>query len=188
MKFLKTTAALAALTLPFVAMTPAHAAQLYLGANVGQTFEPSASVSGFDIPLSDDLTYGVSAGAADLIGPFRVEAELRKINTDVLGLIDANSTILFANAFLDLNQDGKIQPYLGAGIGLAKSEVNVFGFTANADSTAWQAVGGVAFKASNKLILDASVRHIDLGDLDFGLGSDVEVTTNAFTVGVRLLV
>lgn len=168
-----------------LASTAAHASGLYVRADLGQTVNPSASVGGYDIPLSDDSTYAGAIGVADAVGPFRLEAEARKINSSVGGILDANATVLFANAYFDVNQAGKLQPFVGAGLGYAKAEAGFGGYTVNANGMAWQAVAGVGLKLSDNLTGELAYHYIDLGDLDFGLGSDVSVDTQAFTVGLR---
>lgn len=178
---------MAAITLPFFTVNPANAA-IYLKADIGEAVDTKAEVSGYSIPVEPGMTYALGLGY-DLKGPLRLEGEYRKINADVLGLVDVDATALFANALIDLNTSGKIQPFFGAGIGHANVEAGVAGYNLEADSFAWQAIAGAGLKLSDNLTADVSYRLIDLGDLDFGLGGyKVDATTGAVTFGLRMAV
>ncbi|MEM6626984.1 MAG: porin family protein [Pseudomonadota bacterium] len=137
----------------------------------------------------DDVDAAVLlTGSADQLG-----ASVADIVADGQG--DISTTALFANVYYDFNLSGALQPYVGAGIGLADVEVDYspsgvgiiddsetkFAYQIKAGATwratdAWEIYGEYAYRATEDVELDNSL---------FPGTLDIENQQSVFSIGAR---
>lgn len=136
------------------------------------------------------------AGAASLgyafANGFRTEAEIghsivdhaNKGVSSVIG--DTRTWTAMVNGLYDFNRDGAINPFIGAGLGMASVKVNAGSFDqANASNVvlalsrasavdvsdkdtgfAWQLIAGLGLKLSERLSADLSYKWVNVPELD----------------------
>jgi opacity protein-like surface antigen len=147
-----------------------------VGNTVAMNFAVGKAVSkslGIDVGLSYHPDFGID----EEFDAVSVKSEIQSMN-------------LMANMFYGLKPGAKVQPYLGAGAGLARTKVfdviNVakIGPAAGlavvdckwaadyqpcegdvSSSFAWQGMVGLGFQLKSDLMLDVSYRYRDLGDV-----------------------
>ncbi len=160
----------------------------YVRGDVGGTF--SSDIDG--TPKRDlDEGLALSLGAGYQVNPnIRVEGELAHLQGDVSGPIGGDVKTLggFANAYYDFNPGGQFQPFVGAGVGFAR--VDVDSGTINDDDTgfAYQLKAGVSHPFNDRLTGDLTYRYVGVNDVKVGTGInriDGDYNTSAVTVGLR---
>lgn len=109
------------------------------------------------------------------------------------GDVDALSVI--ANVFYDIDIGSKFEPYVGAGLGLAR--VSADGASPISTTTiddddfgyALQAAAGVAYPLNERLKLTVDYRFLSVQDLDYttasGVGVEADYNDHAVFVGLR---
>ena len=129
---------------------------------------------------------------------FRFEGELaqRYNNTGAVGgfensLSDFQIWSVMANAMFDFNPEGTYHPYLGVGVGLARVDGSLAGWSAgtipviptpadyvvatgNDTPFAWQVMAGIGWELSERLTLDTEYRYFSAGGTDFDPGVSVD--------------
>jgi OmpA-OmpF porin, OOP family len=124
---------------------------------------------------------------------FRTEAQLAKGNAEfknngvssTLGNVNVWTAML--NGLYDFNRDGRINPFVGAGVGLARVNLLAGSYDqANATNPllaldrasavaiddsdtgfAWQLIAGLGLKLSDQLTADISYTYVNVADLNF---------------------
>ncbi len=106
-------------------------------------------------------------------------------------------TVMF-NGYLDLGTWYGLTPYVGAGIG--KAQIEIYNFAPTPPpinlisafrqwNTAWSAMAGVSYNLTYDLLIDVGYRHVDMGDINGGLGTRLftlnKVTGDEIRVGLR---
>ena len=138
-----------------------------------------------------------------------VEAELSYRDNDIEPSIgvrpgaEARALALLANAIYEFNADGRLRPFIGAGVGLAQIEASTYnnfvapadrvGFDDETTAFAYQLMAGLAVPLGRNLTLDLAFRHFAAPDLKFdGRGSagvprsfSLDYEHQALTTGVR---
>ena len=107
------------------------------------------------------------------------------------------------NAYYDFNTDSAFTPYIGGGIGYAKTKLSETkgrrGTKSNSHTNfAWQIGGGIAYAVNDNVSIDVGYRYVDYGKFDkitriddFGeLGPDayrtsIDTTANELYAGIR---
>ena len=143
-----------------------------------------------DVDVSFDAGYGFGAALGYDFGPARLEIEAsdRNSNTDevtvddieVDGDQDLKIQTLMINGFADFQTGGNLTPYLGAGIGCARVEVD------NEDDTvlAGQVAAGVLIAVSPTLAIDLGYRFMMTDDPKLD-GAEVEVRQHTVSIGLQ---
>ena len=114
---------------------------------------------------------------------------------------DMRLTTGMVNAIYDFSDFGAWQPYVGAGIGIARGSLsaqvhsfpnppiaplnnptcpsfNVCDFDRDDTATAWQLIAGLGYDINENLTWDTQYRYLNVGDMDFtGLGSNLQAPT-----------
>jgi outer membrane protein OmpA-like peptidoglycan-associated protein len=204
MKKLMSTLAVAALM--STAAGAAHATEGWYGrADVGYSIDGQLDVdqSSEDIGLDNDWMESIGVGYAFSHG-FRVEGEFShrfndvETNTEVLDG-DVRAWAAMFNLYYDFNRGGRLEPYVGLGVGAARLNASAV-FNAGNDEfddddtvAAYQAMAGVAIGLTDRLDLDIGYRYFYAPDAEFdGLEDGVVPTTysadythQAVTVGLR---
>jgi len=95
------------------------------------------------------------------------------IGDNGISTTDIQNVAVMLNGIYDLNRGGQINPYLGAGIGVSRSDVSSEGFWNGSPVNAgggkagfgWQALAGIGWKLSEQLSADFEYRYFDGGDV-----------------------
>ena len=160
----------------------------YVRGDVGGTFE-----SEIDGNVQRDIDEGLalSIGAGYQVNPnIRVEGELAHLQGDISGPLGGDAKMLggFANAYYDFNPGGQWKPFVGAGIGFAKVDVDSFGINDDDTAFAWQLKAGVAHDFSDRLTGEVAYRYLGVNDIEVRgplARVDGDFSANAVTVGLR---
>jgi len=104
---------------------------------------------------------------------------------------DVTSTSVMANLYYDITPKALWSPFLGAGLGLARVEVDdaaVMGVVIGDDDDtvfAWQLMAGIGCKLTEETTLDLSYRYFATSDPDFS-GVKAEYGSHNVMVGIRV--
>lgn len=189
--------AAAAAMMTFAAL-PAAAQELYAQGNLGFSAAGQADVEGSFGDLSGsgevDLENGWLASAALGSGfrGVRVEAEVIYSSNDVdeEGLDASVEHLgLLANVIYDIPMDGNFRPYIGAGVGIGNTQVELEGEDADDTGLAWQVRVGATLGAEEGVQWDVGYRYLNLADFEVSEGDaslEAEADVHAVTVGVRI--
>jgi opacity protein-like surface antigen len=101
-----------------------------------------------------------------------------KVNGDVTSL-----TILF-NGYYDFLEGSAFRPYITAGVGQARVDVQVEGDSGDDSALAYQIGVGVSYEMSENVALDFRYRYFATADVDF-YGLEIENTGHSVLFGVR---
>lgn len=164
----------------------------YLSGDFGYVMARDAQVSGSggSDEISFDPGYGFLAAVGNGFDFVRGEVELgyrtNDLDKDASGAAltgDISSMSVMANLLADLDVSPYIKPFIGAGVGMARVEVND---TDDDNDTvfAYQGIVGVGFPLTNVTTLDFSYRYFATADPNFS-GTDVEYKTHNGFVGLR---
>jgi predicted porin len=182
MKFITTLAA-GALAAPALLAGQAHAAELYGAVRAGPTFDQSAEAGGSSISLDNGMAYGAAAGVD--FGALRLEAGANRISGDVAALgLNGNATDYYADAFLE-HSLGAVDVFAGAGIDRVDADASTPWGGVNGSGVGWNWAAGASYKLNDRVTLEAQVKSISV-PIDFGASSNVDVTSRAATVGLRI--
>jgi opacity protein-like surface antigen len=183
----------------------------YLRGDLGYRFQNFSTAADLvnnytNTSMQNPFVVGVGAGykfewirfdvTGDYGGPSTFNGATASGANTVAAKIDTY-TVMF-NGYLDLGTWYGLTPYVGAGIG--KAEVQVYNFAptpppANLISafhhwnTAWSAMAGVSYNLTYDLLIDVGYRHVDMGDINGGSGTNLftinKVTGDEIRVGLR---
>lgn len=185
----------------------AHAEGWYGRADVGASVggDMFFSTDGGSVTLDMDENFHVSGAVGKAMGNgLRIEGELSYRANDLVPLadnLDVGDITAFTgmvNAYLDFNREGTIRPYVGAGVGYAKLEIDAVNlanpeFIHDDDSVlTYQLMAGVGFALSGNAVVDIGYRHYEAQDLGFD-GTDAGIPTlfnseyqhQSVTAGIR---
>lgn len=184
----------------------------YARADVGYSFGGSADIDA-SAPIEGDASLdGNILGAAGIGYAFdngwRVEGELarRENDFDPLPLLDqggaVGATSVMLNAYYDFGRgDGRLTPYVGAGIGVAKVQLEAANIAPlspvsiddEATTIAYQVMAGVAINLAPRLDLDLGYRFFSSPSIE-GTGAappvlsfpfEADLSHHAVTAGLR---
>jgi opacity protein-like surface antigen len=90
------------------------------------------------------------------------------------------------NAYYDLGHWGSFVPYVGAGVGVARNEMDGVAFSTSPNiqaggdtwALAWSLMAGAGFQLSERVILDLGYRFIDMGKAQSGTSDSSGFTNN----------
>lgn len=160
----------------------------YVRGDLGGNFQ--GEVDGSPKAKADD-GWIASAGAGYALGNgFRAEGELAYLDSDLKGATGGDTTTLgaFANGYYDFDTGGKLQPFVGAGLGFAKVEVDSPLVDDDDTGFAYQLKAGLGYKFNERLTGEAAYRYLGVTDVTLGSGVnrlDGDFTSQAVTVGLR---
>jgi opacity protein-like surface antigen len=106
-----------------------------------------------------------------------------------------NSTSLMKNFFIDFNNNTRLTPYLGAGLGLSYVDIE-FGASSSADGEpsfqdgeglfSYQAIGGVAAEVNSFTDFVVEYRFLGTSEVEFdGLDESLSYNTSTLFLGVK---
>lgn len=176
----------------------------YFGAGIGLSRLNDATLSDSTGSIDTDFDTGLGfvASVGYTFDSVRAELELgyRKNDIDNFSAFgvsvpasgDVTSKSGMVNVYYDFTPKAQLNPFVGAGIGLAKVEVDnaaVAGINlGDADDTvfAWQLIAGIGYQVSDKAVLDLSYRYFATADPDFS-GIEAEYGSHNLFAGLRFL-
>jgi opacity protein-like surface antigen len=156
----------------------------YLEGNLGYSLPDSVDVSvdrvDGELDLDDAFVFG---GAAGYKFPwFRLEAnvsyrrndvdKVKADGADTGGDGDVESLVGLVNAYLDLDLDLPVRPFVGGGIGAAYLKVDAgdnspIDVDDDAGAFAWNLLAGVGYDVTESVALTATYRYLRLEGTDF---------------------
>lgn len=187
-------------------------AEMYVGVKGGLTWVGSMDitipgddlVTPTDIPLpppaAEDFVGELDFSTGWLLGValgttvadnFRVEGELEYRSSDfeiegLEGEDTLNTISLMLNGYYDFQTGSALTPYVGAGIGWARHDID----DENVDDSvfAYQGTLGVCWALSDTMALDFAYRYFATADPEFGDGEasqEMEYDSHNLTAGIR---
>ncbi len=174
--------------------TAASAQGMYAGGNLGPNFTHSGEIDNEGVDTSFKVGYAVAGFIGFYLGDFRLEGEIsyRANDIDDIGGLpftgSITTTALMANAFYDFDSGSSFVPYVGGGLGVGFSELEILGLTGEATDLAYQFIVGGAFGMSDTLELTVDYRYFSMGTPDYELfGEEVsqEYANSTVMVGLR---
>ncbi len=157
-----------------------------------------------DSTMEYDLSAGISAAVGyDFADQFRAEVQYSYMDVQMSNISTgagsfnpsgtASTQLLMANFYYDMPFTTQIEPYVGAGVGIAFHQANMntvnglpTGLSRDSDTTlAYQVMAGVGYKVSPNMTLSAGARYVAGEDPDYGTLTS-EFATLAFEFGLRV--
>jgi OOP family OmpA-OmpF porin len=179
---------LAAVTATTAFATGAASAQdfgdWYVRADAGTSFRAHAEAHP---AFKGDAGWSLSGAAGRTFGPnLRAEAEINYQTASIKGLREGQMRTFggFANGYYHFNPDGAWQPFVGAGVGVARVKVH----REHDAGFAYQLKAGIAHPFSDRLSGELAYRYMQVSNVRAGAGPsafDGKYHDEAVVVGVR---
>jgi opacity protein-like surface antigen len=186
------------LTIAFamVAGTAAASAQgMYAGGNLGVNLTHDGEFAGTGIDTESDIGYAILGYVGVDMGSYRLEGELsyRSNDIDNIGGLDFSpssftTTAIMGNALYDFDSWSAFVPYIGAGIGIGFSTMEILGIDGDVTGFAGQLIAGGAYRMSETLELTVDYRLFTMLSPDYEFaGGDIEQDyyNSTFMLGLR---
>ncbi len=221
-RFLLTTSVVVLVGGVGLAAVPSAKAQWYVSANAGGTIlsdadiTDTAAIGSFTGEVGFDTGFGVSGAVGYAYGALRFEGEISyrkndlgdlQVNSLTLGgttisgalgtfALDGDTTALgfMANGWYDFATGTPWVPFVGAGVGGAKINIDIesigglaFGYDESDTVLAYQAGAGLGYKVTPKTTVSLSYRFFGTADPEFDDGFDKvdsEYTNHSVMIGV----
>lgn len=150
-----------------------------------------AGQAGMGFPTDNYDDSGSYAGALGYqFSPnVRTELEFSYRNNDLdIGGGDVSTSALMLNAFYDFKNDTRFTPYVGGGIGMARSSVDSVVGDDSDHAFAYQLGGGVSYAMTPNFALTADYRWFDTSSFDYtiaGVSTSEDYSSHEVRAGVR---
>ncbi|NOQ45367.1 MAG: outer membrane beta-barrel protein [Desulfobulbaceae bacterium] len=200
-KTVLTVAALTVLAAPMSSMAADDS--FYVKANIGVGMAMDTDID--NVPNAGDtakMTYdsgfiGSLAAGYDFANPLRLEIEFIRQKND-LDITSSNNfygtfnegdlkthSFMF-NGFYDVDTGSAWTPFIGAGLGWSKLDINDPGFndSDSDDVFTYQFIGGVAYAFNDQWSVDAQYRFMGTSDATID-GADFNFNSNDLMLGLR---
>ncbi|WP_291841969.1 outer membrane beta-barrel protein [Maricaulis sp.] len=206
MKYATLIATTAALCLSAIS----HAQDNYVAGQFGlravEQTDSSAGAVDIDSELGNAAYYSVAFGRRHNNMRFELELARRggEINSFAIGGTGQavsgeglTATSLMANAYVDFNTEGRVSPYLGGGLGLARVTADYTGaggsVSGDASAVSFQLIGGASVQVSERIELFSDLRYLRVMETDHALtaplgSSDVSFKYDGYTLGAGVRV
>ncbi len=200
-KTLLTVAAITVLTAPLNAVAAENS--FYLKGNIGLGMAMDTDINNMpNAAGTTKMTYdtgivGSLAAGYDFANPMRMEVEFIRQKNDLdrisydsaLGTFDEGDLTtksFMLNGFYDIKTGSPWTPFIGAGIGWSKIDLDTPGIdiSDNDDVFTYQFIGGVAYTFNEQWSLDAQYRFIGTSDATID-GADFDFNSNNLMLGLR---
>lgn len=200
-KTVLTVAALTVLAAPMSSMATDDS--FYIKANIGVGMAMDTDID--NVPNAGDtakMTYdsgfiGSLAAGYDFANPLRLEIELirHKNDLDITSYNNLYGTFnegdlkthsFMFNGFYDVDTGSAWTPFIGAGLGWSKLDINDPGFhdSDSDDVFTYQFIGGVAYAFNDQWSVDAQYRFLGTSDATID-GADFNFNSNDLMLGLR---
>lgn len=199
------TAVLGTLTLAVMGIAGVQAAQAeessYVSIFGGLNSLDDTSISSPTGSLGSDFDEGFAAGIGvgrwlDSREHWRAEAELSYRENDIdrlgtgRGRGEVNSLAYMVNGYFDFRPGERVQPYVGAGVGIAQIDaenISIGGARLDDDDSvfAYQFMGGVGYQLTNTVDLFGELRYMGSDDPEFAGGRELEYESTNVLAGLR---
>jgi opacity protein-like surface antigen len=184
-KVVLTTTALVALS------TAAHAdgAKMYVGGNFQYLFSNTedTEISGVSEKYKEDAGYGFSGTVGAKFDNFRAEGELEFLTAESEDYNEDHSALaLMLNGFYDVKNSSQFTPYIGGGLGIARTSFS----TNNGDNSvsdtvfAYQVMTGVAYDINEHNTVSLGYRYFGTQDGKYN-GNEASLGKHIAEVGYR---
>jgi opacity protein-like surface antigen len=197
-------------------------AQYYVSGNIGavQVMDSDVTETGPGYTINGEFEFdtglGVNGAVGVSLGDLRLEGELsyRQVDFDSVTIDsltvgsstftslgsadvggDATSYGLMGNMWYDIDIGGKLKPFIGGGIGVARVEVDIDSVggvpvSASGDDTvfAYQVGAGIGYDISDKIVATLGYRFFGTADPDFGsngVTDEAEFQSHNIEIGMR---
>jgi opacity protein-like surface antigen len=130
----------------------------------------------------------------DLTGEYRGKADFHALDRYDTGSNEYGGTksewLFMANAYVDLGTWWCVTPFIGAGVGFAKINIDHFtdmntlaaggGYAESGSTTnfAWALHAGLAYKVTPNFTVELAYRYLDMGDGETGIAYNLNGTTS----------
>jgi opacity protein-like surface antigen len=179
-----------------VAGTAAASAQgMYAGGNLGVNLAHDGEFAGTGVDTESDIGYAILGYVGVDMGSYRLEGELsyRSNDIDNIGGLDFSpssftTTAIMGNALYDFDSWSAFVPYIGAGIGIGFSTMEILGIDGDVTGFAGQLIAGGAYRMSETLELTVDYRLFTMLSPDYEFaGGDIEQDyyNSTFMLGLR---
>ncbi len=177
------------------ATTTASAQGMYASVFGGVNFTHDGEFAGVGVDTAFATGYAVGGSIGYDFGDYRLEGELsyRANDIDDIGGLDFSpssitTTALMANAFYDFDTGSPFVPYVGGGLGVGFSTMELLGIDGDVTGLAYQFIIGGGYEMSDTFELTLDYRLFSMGTPKYGFsGGDLkqEYTNSAILLGVR---
>ena len=181
----------------------------YVSGHVGYTISNDSDMTdstapGITATIESDAGYALGGAVGYSSGNARGEVEIayQKNDLDQMNILgvplaltgDTTSLSVLVNLYVDFVTDSPFTPFVSAGLGFAKIDLNDFNIVGsglpneNEDATvfAYQVGAGVGYAVNEKVSIDIKYRFFDTTDPEiFNDTVTIEYSGHAFLVGVR---
>lgn len=159
---------------------------------------PFATDTDFDTGFTVGLAIGYSFAnqaryGRGLWNNVRVELEAGYNENDINGTatnaeISVNNYMF--NAYYDFSTGGRLRPFIGGGVGVARVEVDGVSLSDDDDTVlAFQGRAGLSYEISRNFLISLGYRYLNTSDPDFrtstGTSFESETESHAVEVGLR---
>lgn len=200
-KTMLTGAALAVLAVPMSSMAADDAfyikGSLGIGMAMDTDIDNMPNAAGTAKMTYDTGFVGSLAAGYNFANPMRMEVEFLNQKNDLDRLSynnlygnftegDLKAHSFMVNGFYDVNTGSPWTPFIGAGIGWSKLDLNTPGFdnSDNDDVFTYQFIGGVAYAFNEQWSVDAQYRFIGTSDATIS-DADYDFNSNNLMLGLR---
>jgi opacity protein-like surface antigen len=176
----------------------------YVSGNIAIGFASDSDISETGFPTveaSFDTGFAIAGAIGTSFNTFRFEGEIsyQKNDFDEAKLMgeavqlqgDMSALNFLVNGYYDFNTNSPWTPYLTAGLGLSKIDVNDLDVVGGNDPTddddivfAYQLGAGIGYGISENLTIQAGYRYFATADPDFS-GTEAEVASHDIYLGMR---
>jgi OOP family OmpA-OmpF porin len=142
---------------------------------------------GYDLTMEFDNGFVVGGSVGVDLGSWVLEGEYSHRSADVGALSAFGYTVsvddfqvstdsLLANAWYQFGLGGKLEGYVGGGVGLGKAEFEGGGYTAESDSEmVWQLGAGIGLNLDTGITIGVGYRYFQLPELE---DLDIDISSN----------
>ena len=200
-KTLVTVATLTVLAAPMSSMAAADS--FYIKGNIGIGMAMDTDIDNLpNAAGTAEMTYdngfiGSLAVGYDFANPMRMEIELIKQKNDIditsydnfYGTFnegDLKTHSFMLNGYYDVDTGSPWKPFVGAGMGWSKLDINDPGFSSSDsdDVFTYQLIGGVAYAFNDKWSVDVQYRFMGTSEATID-GADFNYNSNDLMLGLR---
>lgn len=200
-KIVLSLATITVFAIPISAMAADDSFYIKANAGIGMTLDndiDNMGIPGETVKATYDSGFvGSLASGYDFAGPLRMEIELIRQKNDLeitsynnfsgnFNDGDLKTHSLMFNGFYDIDTGSAWTPFVGAGMGISKVDINDPGFQDSDDDEVftYQFIGGVAYTLNEDWSIDAQYRFMGTSEATID-GADFNVNSNNLMLGLR---